>query len=695
MKKNIVVILGLLVAISVFSQSEMVLEPVGRYIYQASSKDFSGTDHLLNAIGLSDGKIMIVSNSALSIIDGDAMSISGSTDYLMRSTGGGGRDAVIYKDTYVYVNFHQSESRTSTYGFGISKITENEITTLSNVTETGVFYEKMKIEGDYLFVAAHSNGIRIYSLSNPETPTLITSLSTGFTDAFDVAIDGDTLYVADGGGGLKIVDISSINTPKILDGETTTSAMGTAQGIEVKDGRVYLASGGAGICVYSNGELSTREVYPINGCTEDICWVGNYLAVSTFEGVAVFEVGEGTNLEKVASEKTSRFNQKAYIRNAFGVGAINDSTLAVTCWNSTDCFQIKPVETSIYPDIICSAQRIRFPAEGSSESHYITNNGGTTLNISDISTLTSNFSTDLVPQSILPGDTVYFNISYTEGTESTGEILYIYSDDPDENPLPIQVYGKTSSLDAGEDVPDFTLSTLYTDPDTEIFTEESFTLSEQKGKVLWIQIFGTWCPACPSAEVDMQNTIIKEFIDNPEVETYVLNENQKDRDPEDWVKLWTSQYYQRAPMLYDADGTVGSTIFSQPSIGNMPFGRGFIIDQDGKVAKTFFGHQPQMVISTIYDLLNTTETSTVEINNIANGITLSPNPVLDVLNISFTESETPITIRIFNSTGRELKETKLKDASHYEIDSSNWPKGVYFVNAQFDGSMITEKIIKH
>jgi hypothetical protein len=96
------------------------------------------------------------------------------------------------------------------------------------------------------------------------------------------------------------------------------------------------------------------------------------------------------------------------------------------------------------------------------------------------------------------------------------------------------------------------------------------------------------------------------------VETFVLNENQKDRDPEYWVKFWSSQYYQRAPMLYDADGTVGSDIFSQPGVGNMPFGRGFIIDQNGKVAKVFFGHQPQMVISTIYELLNTVEPGVAE-----------------------------------------------------------------------------------
>lgn len=695
MKKRIVILLGLLISITGYSQTQMVLEPVGRYIYQASVSGFTGTDHLLNALGLSDGKIMIVSNSALTIIDGDAMPIQGSTNYLMRSVRGGGRDAVIYNDTIVYVNFHQSESKPLTYGFGVSKITDTEITNLTTIKETNVFYEKMKIHGDYLFVAAHSNGIRIYSLTNPETPTLVGSLSTGFTDAFDLAVVGDTLYVADGGGGLKIVDISTISSPSMIGGETTSSAVGTAQAIEVRNGRIYLASGGAGICVYSDGDLSTREVYPVIGCAEDLCWVGNYLAVSTFSGVSVYEVGVGTSLYKVASEKTSRFKQNAYIRNSFGVRAINDSTLAVACWNSVDCYRIKPATASIIPDIICSAQRIRFPAQGGSETHYITNAGGAILNISDVSTLSSNFSCDLAPQSILPGDTVYFEITYTEGSEGTGEVLYIYSNDPDENPLPIQVFGKTSSLDAGEEVPDFTLPTIYTDPATGISSHGSFTLSDQRGKVVWIQIFGTWCPACPSAEVDMQNTIIREFMDNPNVETYVLNENQQERDPESWVTLWATKFYQRAPMLYDSLGTVGGITFSQPSVGNMPFGRGFIIDQNGKVAKAFFGHQPQMVISTIYDLLDSPESIVDKTNDDLNMITVYPNPANDFIKISLLNPAENVSVKIFNSNGSTIYSTITSSTNEININTLNFDKGLYFVqvislNKTYSGKFIVQ-----
>lgn len=694
--KTYIVILGLLLSLSTFSQSEMVLEPVGRYIYQRSDRSFEGTDHILGANSLPDGKIMSLSSSGIAIIDLSTMSIPGSTDYILRTgrEGGSGRDATIYKDTFLYINNHQSESRMTTTGFEIAKMTDAGPTSLTNITETDVFFEKLKVFGDYLFAAAHDKGIRIYSLDMPENPTLVGSLSEGFTDVFDMALSGDTLYVADGGAGLKVVDISDISAPTIIAGETTISAMGTAQDVVARDGRVYLACGGAGICVYEDGDLSSRTVYPLTGCAEDVCWVGEYLATSTFGGVSIFEIGEGTLMTKVASESTSRFSKSVYIRNAFGINAANDSVVMVAGWDAVDCYQIKPITESNVPDITCSTQRIRFAAAGGSETHHIVNQGATTLTIDEISALTGDFSCTLTPQSVEPGDTIYFEINYTEGAESDGQTLLISSNDPDENPLPIQLFGKTSSLEAGEEVPDFTLSTIYTDLETGVFSQEEFTLSEQRGKVVWVQMFGTWCPACPSAEADMQNTIIKEFADNPEVEAYVMNENQYERDPLDWLQTWTTSFYQRGPMLYDADGTVGGETFSQPNIGGMPFGRGFIIDQEGKVAKAFFGHKPQMAIATIYDLLDSYTSIEDVANDKTSSITTSPNPVIDNLNIELPQEIQNATVYIYNNAGVVVKSLTANNVQSIDVNVTDLNKGIYFVRVSGEGSVYTCTVLK-
>ena len=678
----------------VYGSEKLVLEPVGRYIYQAAYSTSSGTDHLLCATGISGNRMISSGLNALTMIDLSTMSIEGSQSYISRKTGGGGRNIVIYQDKYIYVNFHQQDGKPTSQGFGISKIEGDAITNLTGIKETNVFFEKMKISGSYLFVAAHIDGIRIYSLQNPEKPTLVGSLTKGFTDAFDVAVSGDTLFVADGGGGLKIVDISTINAPKIIAGETNQSAMGTAQAIEVRNGRTYLASGSAGICVYLNGNLESRKVYPLIGCTEDICWVGNYLAASTFGGVSVFEIGDGTYIENVATENTNRWDTNARIRTSFGIGAANDSTLLVSCWTTTDCYRIKSAKTSNVPDISCSTQRERFSINGGSSSQYIFNNGGSTLVISKVSLSSADFSTDLLPQSIEPKDTVFFNINYKSGNQNSAATILIYSNDPDENPLPIQVFGKTTTLDPGESVPNFTLPTLYTNPETGIYTEGTFTLSEQKGKVVSIQIFGTWCPACPSAEADMQNSIIKEFEGNPNVISYVLD--QADKETKDWVTLWTTKFYQRVPMLFDVDGAIGGGTFAQPSVGNMPFGRSFIINQEGIVSTAYFGHQPQMVISKIYDLLNNDISSTNELNMSPNDIiSISPNPVIDNCSISFGQEYEQAKVELYDLAGQKLFTQNFEHNQSANLNLKEITKGIYLIHICFDNKITVKKIIKY
>lgn len=700
MRSVLIILISIAVSTNLFSQSteRIVLEPVGRYIYQSYNKKEPGTDHLLNATGLSDGRILVAANPKMAIFDFNDLSIAGSQEYKIRSERTGARDVVVYKNEYFYGNYHQSEAKANTLGYSVNQITSTSINTITSISEPDVFFEKMKIYDDYLYVAAHDKGFRIYSLSNPEKPSLVCTLSEGFTDVIDIAKSGDTLYVADGGGGLKIVDISDFNAPKILAGENTSTALATSHAIEVRNGNVYVAAGGAGILVYTNGDLINRKQYEIGGCAEQLCWLGDYLAVSNFSGVQVFVVDDDKNLVKVGSENTSRFGNKASIRTSFGVGTAGDSLLLVSTWTTVDCFKLVPETNSTVTDITCSAQRIRFPYNGGSSDEYITNNGGAPLILSKIQLSASDFLCDLTPQTIAVGDTVKFTITYTPGSESDKvETLLITSNDPDEALLPIQLLGNTSTLDPGEEMTDFTLKSFFKNRESGEYEEGTFTVSENRGKVMWFGIFGTWCPACPSAEADMQNTIIKAFQGNPNVETYVINEVNEERDAIDWVKTWASHWYQRVPMLYDETGEVGSKIFKQLNVGNMPFGRGMIINQEGKVEKAFFGHQPQMVIETIYKLLEDEAlTSGMDYKqNAEESLTIFPNPVSDHCTISFDKNYTEVKIELFSLAGQKLLSQYFANTQSAQLNLGEMDEGIYVVKINMDNKSRVQKIIKY
>jgi len=105
----------------------------------------------------------------------------------------------------------------------------------------------------------------------------------------------------------------------------------------------------------------------------------------------------------------------------------------------------------------------------------------------------------------------------------------------------------------------------------------------------------------------MQNTIVKEFENNPNVVTRVFNEGDTRYETWDWVQVFWSNYYMRQPHIYDSDGSVGQYYDMGTSADKgIPFGRGFIIDQSGYVVLPFFGHNPQMAIEKTYELTGAT-----------------------------------------------------------------------------------------
>jgi len=99
----------------------------------------------------------------------------------------------------------------------------------------------------------------------------------------------------------------------------------------------------------------------------------------------------------------------------------------------------------------------------------------------------------------------------------------------------------------------------------------------------------------------MQNTVIKEFENNPEVEVFIMQQGGWFQETYAWAKTFWNNYYLRCRIVYDPNGAIGWQ-YDQPYIG-IPFGRSVIINRDGTVHLPIFGHQPRLVIQEIYKLL--------------------------------------------------------------------------------------------
>ncbi|MDH5326455.1 MAG: Ig-like domain-containing protein [Gammaproteobacteria bacterium] len=101
------------------------------------------------------------------------------------------------------------------------------------------------VQGEYAYLAVsnYDRGVHIINVADPQNPSFVAKIATTATGLVrGVAVSGSHVYVADGSSGLLVVDVSTPETPNTLSTFDTT---GSAYGVTVQYGEVYLATSGA------------------------------------------------------------------------------------------------------------------------------------------------------------------------------------------------------------------------------------------------------------------------------------------------------------------------------------------------------------------------------------------------------------------------------------------------------------------
>jgi len=151
---------------------------------------------------------------------------------------------------------------------------------------------------------------------------------------------------------------------------------------------------------------------------------------------------------------------------------------------------------------------------------------------------------------------------------------------------------------------------------------------------------------------------------------------------------------------------VAANEYLQPDT-NLPFGRGFIIDRDGTVALPYFGHNPRLVIDTIYELLDGTSVPGDDDGPLPGGSALMlrswPNPSSSSSAITY---RLPVpgyaSVRIYDVSGREV--AVLTSGRHEAGEhTALWDgraaggapvgSGIYFVRLETATSALARKIV--
>ena len=464
-----------------------------RLKYLARYLNLDGLDHLMGVETVLGDYALVSSYRGLRLIDLNALEPGGTADYVSKVGGVKALNSVTDPSgRFAYVNVQLG-------GFVVVEIDPIHLSlrVVGAVEEHGVYFEKMFLSGDRLYVAAHSSGIRIYDVSEPASPVEVGSLTRGFEDAFAITVANDLAYVADGAGGLKIVDISDESYPVILAGENPTTAAATAEDVLVFGQYVYVACGGAGVAVYARGEIERLSLHETPIAARQLERVGPHVAVADLRGVELFARQPTGALIRLAGEAGmyrslggGTLPENVSFRNWQSVAAWGTDRLVAANWDSVDVYELVHPASDWQADVTASQQRLHFPPAGGSQTVQIRNDGSGLLEIFDIHTEPM-FSVTPSSGALQPGESLELTIDYAGGHPGSGLVL-IESNDPDESPLPIQVFGETDFLDPGEPVPPFALESWTYDHETDELGHHLFDLEAHRGKFVFLHIFGTW-----------------------------------------------------------------------------------------------------------------------------------------------------------------------------------------------------------
>lgn len=235
----------------------------------------------------------------------------------------------------------------------------------------------------------------------------------------------------------------------------------------------------------------------------------------------------------------------------------------------------------------------------------------------------------------------------------------------------------------GQTAPDFTLNDL---------NNQNYTLSGNKGKVVFIFFVGNTCPNCIASAPTVKSTIIDAFKNNNKFQTLVID-------------TWdgSASAVQNFKNTTGLDATYlqkGSTVASKWSI---TYDRLAVVDAEGKLV--FKGTRAAssdatLAKSAIQTALNnqSTAVNTVEIKNDFRLGQNYPNPFVTETKISFhLPGPAEVALTVYDLTGKKVfvPAPKFYTAGQHEIFlfRNQFQSGIYFYRLDAGHFSSTKKMI--
>jgi len=328
----------------------------------------------------------------------------------------------------------------------------------------------MDITENILAVSAHADGVFFYNISNPGNPTLISTISA--QNAWTVLFYEDLIYVGDG-DLIRILNVANIQNPIEVFDWSTGSAL---KDLAIYDGALYAALGSEGVSVYdiSNPEASYFLAnHNTTGLANRIQIFNGKCAVSDWDDVEILE-WNGTELELVGF--------KANGRRTMAINASGNYIYSAE-WMWLQVFEYGEIQDA---DIDINSWELNYPYVENGDSYTlsvdVTNNGNSTLIIEDQYISNTDFQIVNYLQNLNPGESQTVDITYFADAGNSSSGYWIFTNDPDEPQITVELNGNIDGINIGEPAPDFELEIIANGSGT-------FQLSNHLGQIVVLAFF--------------------------------------------------------------------------------------------------------------------------------------------------------------------------------------------------------------
>lgn len=438
-------------------------------------------------------------------------------------------------------------------------------------------------EGDLVFLAAALDGVLIYDRATLQT--VVGALDTA--NAVDVAVSGTTAWVIDREEGLVAFDLTHPAAP-VRQGSLAVA--GGLNALTVEGGLAVIAASSRTHLVDVRDPLHPALYATLDngyGTALRADLSGDLLITANEIDWRLFDVADPAHPRLIGVEDS--------YDSALSV-AIDGDYAYVGDWDLLKVLHID--RTARSPEIDFAWPLNVFATAGApAQSSILVNNRGTEpLRVFDAwcpqGVHLSPTTFELAPGASVA---VTVDLDFVMPTMDTFTCFFS-SNDADEAAAPLQIEVNRTGPTPGKPAPAFSLPDL---------NGEVHALSDYAGKVVFIDLFSSFCQQCVSSVAHVQADIITEFEGDPDFQAIFLSSSAIGPEDPALLAAWVAANGVTGEVL--VDWNFPALIYPQWTItsteGFAPYPRHFVVDQTGLIQYASFESDLTGAAATIRTLL--------------------------------------------------------------------------------------------